>query len=312
MTEFSNSSFIHVGPQSDWSASWTSNSANKSSNSSTTFNNTNAWSSSWDVAGATSNKGSWNVNVKSPSKTSQVQQTPSTTVSGNGWSTSWDVPSDKSPQKPALASPTKSNPPTPNKTENLKVEVKAAKAVENAVIPQQPQEQEGQHHDLTKSSLYKTELCRSWMDKGSCKYGHKCQFAHGHEELRVVVRHPKYKTEFCKTFSATGACPYGNRCRFIHPVDESLSAKTPESNKKMDKQQQFNQDSSNASQLFQSVFSPTGSITPPEMSSSPLKSSPFDVNDLLLMLPTALEDAPKEATTDAEHRLSFFKHLTEL
>lgn len=64
--------------------------------------------------------------------------------------------------------------------------------------------------------LYKTELCRSWEEFGSCRYGSKCQFAHGREELRPVQRHPKYKTEMCRTYASTGTCPYGTRCRFIH------------------------------------------------------------------------------------------------
>ncbi|KAF9648520.1 hypothetical protein BDM02DRAFT_3082669, partial [Thelephora ganbajun] len=63
---------------------------------------------------------------------------------------------------------------------------------------------------------YKTELCRSWEEKGSCRYGSKCQFAHGEEELRKVPRHPKYKTEICRTFWVSGSCPYGKRCCFIH------------------------------------------------------------------------------------------------
>ncbi|KAH7918407.1 hypothetical protein BV22DRAFT_1134614 [Leucogyrophana mollusca] len=67
-----------------------------------------------------------------------------------------------------------------------------------------------------KLGLYKTELCRSWEEKGSCRYGAKCQFAHGEEELRNVARHPKYKTEICRTFWVSGACPYGKRCCFIH------------------------------------------------------------------------------------------------
>ncbi|KAJ7596683.1 hypothetical protein C8J56DRAFT_293845 [Mycena floridula] len=67
-----------------------------------------------------------------------------------------------------------------------------------------------------KLGLYKTELCRSWEEKGSCRYGAKCQFAHGEEELRNVARHPKYKTEICRTFWVSGSCPYGKRCCFIH------------------------------------------------------------------------------------------------
>lgn len=74
---------------------------------------------------------------------------------------------------------------------------------------------------LGPSSRYKTELCRSFAEVGSCKYGDKCQFAHGEEELRTVNRHPKFKTENCKSFHSTGFCPYGPRCHFIHNTDES-------------------------------------------------------------------------------------------
>eukprot|EP01103_Thecamoeba_quadrilineata_P006540 TRINITY_DN16269_c0_g1_i1.p1 TRINITY_DN16269_c0_g1~~TRINITY_DN16269_c0_g1_i1.p1 ORF type:complete len:389 (-),score=71.15 TRINITY_DN16269_c0_g1_i1:72-1202(-) len=70
--------------------------------------------------------------------------------------------------------------------------------------------------ELTTQNLYKTELCRSFQETGNCRYGTKCQFAHGLSELRPVMRHPKYKTEVCKTFQTIGTCPYGKRCRFIH------------------------------------------------------------------------------------------------
>ncbi|KAJ8280925.1 hypothetical protein GJAV_G00061090 [Gymnothorax javanicus] len=66
------------------------------------------------------------------------------------------------------------------------------------------------------SNRYKTELCRSFQENGSCKYGSKCQFAHGESELRGLYRHPKYKTEACRTFYNFGYCPYGARCHFIH------------------------------------------------------------------------------------------------
>ncbi|KAI0094553.1 hypothetical protein BDY19DRAFT_26810 [Irpex rosettiformis] len=74
----------------------------------------------------------------------------------------------------------------------------------------------GPNANNRKLGLYKTELCRSWEEKGSCRYGAKCQFAHGEEELRQVQRHPKYKTEICRTFWVSGSCPYGKRCCFIH------------------------------------------------------------------------------------------------
>ncbi|ODQ53262.1 hypothetical protein SAICODRAFT_47281, partial [Saitoella complicata NRRL Y-17804] len=63
---------------------------------------------------------------------------------------------------------------------------------------------------------YKTELCKSWEVNGSCRYGNKCQFAHGQTQLKSVQRHPRYKTEPCETFIMTGSCPYGDRCCFLH------------------------------------------------------------------------------------------------
>jgi len=79
-----------------------------------------------------------------------------------------------------------------------------------------PEEKQQIEEEISKQNLYKTELCRSFRDTGACRYGHKCQFAHGEHELRPLLRHPKYKTEICKTFATTAHCPYGNRCRFIH------------------------------------------------------------------------------------------------
>ncbi|XP_028597682.2 mRNA decay activator protein ZFP36L2-B-like [Podarcis muralis] len=70
------------------------------------------------------------------------------------------------------------------------------------------------------SSRYKTELCRTFEESGVCKYGAKCQFAHGVAELRGLSRHPKYKTEPCRTFHTSGICPYGARCHFIHNAEE--------------------------------------------------------------------------------------------
>ncbi|KAM7399403.1 hypothetical protein PAMP_018676 [Pampus punctatissimus] len=72
------------------------------------------------------------------------------------------------------------------------------------------------------SSRYKTELCRSFTENGLCKYGGKCQFAHGPEELRDLSRHPKYKTEPCRTFHTIGFCPYGMRCHFVHNNEEEM------------------------------------------------------------------------------------------
>lgn len=75
-------------------------------------------------------------------------------------------------------------------------------------------------NDGSHNPLYKTELCHTWRQTGSCRYGARCQFAHGQLELRAVVRPPKYKTQPCRTFSLTGRCPYGARCNFIHDGED--------------------------------------------------------------------------------------------
>lgn len=85
------------------------------------------------------------------------------------------------------------------------------------------QNEENSPKNGTKSSLYKTELCKRFSEFGNCRYGAKCQFAHGIAELRHVVRHPKYKTTKCKSYWGSGHCPYGSRCRFIHEEAEAFS-----------------------------------------------------------------------------------------
>ncbi|KAI9474107.1 MAG: hypothetical protein EXX96DRAFT_580618 [Benjaminiella poitrasii] len=89
-------------------------------------------------------------------------------------------------------------------------------------------------------SLYKTELCRNWEETNHCRYGVKCQYAHGPADLREVDRHPKYKTQKCRTFHQTGSCPYGSRCTFRHfnlPGD-ALEMKKLEKEDEKKKQQQ--------------------------------------------------------------------------
>lgn len=56
-----------------------------------------------------------------------------------------------------------------------------------------PSNSSGPSANNRKLGLYKTELCRSWEEKGSCRYGPKCQFAHGEDEIRKVARHPKVR-----------------------------------------------------------------------------------------------------------------------
>ncbi|KAA8536489.1 hypothetical protein F0562_028967 [Nyssa sinensis] len=68
------------------------------------------------------------------------------------------------------------------------------------------------------NSFYKTEICRPWEDSGSCRYGSKCQFAHGKEELRPTrfLNKSKSEAQTCKSFTSSGSCTYGSKCRFVH------------------------------------------------------------------------------------------------
>lgn len=88
----------------------------------------------------------------------------------------------------------------------------------NAMLPQPPVIQ--RQDSSTAQTRYKTELCNTFDYLDWCRYGTKCQFAHGVAELRLQNRHKKYKTELCRTFHTTGFCSYGQRCNFIHNADE--------------------------------------------------------------------------------------------
>jgi len=92
--------------------------------------------------------------------------------------------------------------------------------------------------ELSGQNRYKTELCKSFTETGNCRYGTKCQFAHGKEEVRPILRHPKYKTEICKTFHTTGTCPYGIRCRFIHTRSKEEVASIVKQQQQQQQQQQ--------------------------------------------------------------------------
>nr|GEU44730.1 mRNA decay activator protein ZFP36 [Tanacetum cinerariifolium] len=68
------------------------------------------------------------------------------------------------------------------------------------------------------SKNFKTELCLSYLEKsGFCRYGTKCQFAHGNKELRQSP--VTYKTVLQKTpckYRLSGTCAFGSKCRFLH------------------------------------------------------------------------------------------------
>lgn len=103
-----------------------------------------------------------------------------------------------------------------NNSNDANKQAKLEKSNSSSSVQQQQQQQQSSN-----SSRYKTELCRPFEENGVCKYGDKCQFAHGSKELRSMARHPKYKTELCRTFHSTGLCPYGPRCHFIHNSEQT-------------------------------------------------------------------------------------------
>lgn len=72
-------------------------------------------------------------------------------------------------------------------------------------------------------SKYKTELCRNFELTGRCKYGNKCSYAHGKEEL-VNKRHINlhYKSKKCNKFFERGFCEYGARCQYLHKEDSHI------------------------------------------------------------------------------------------
>ena len=70
---------------------------------------------------------------------------------------------------------------------------------------------------------YKTELCKYYEIDGHCKYGDKCAYAHGKENLRSKVTNTTaYRTKKCTQFFEQGFCPYGSRCQFAHQLKSNI------------------------------------------------------------------------------------------
>lgn len=132
-------------------------------------------------------------------------------TSSQGWTTT-----------PALGEPTQPSTPTKNRQKSIEPSSSPSGPLQAPPSPgDTPNASNNKRHrdiedELGHQDRYKTELCRSWHESGTCRYGSKCQFAHGAHELRPVMRHPKYKTEPCRSWVETRTCPYGRRCRFIH------------------------------------------------------------------------------------------------
>lgn len=171
------------------------------------------------------------------------------------WSTTWNVP--KLPKKESKVE---------NVEDDTSAQPKSTK--QDKQEKQQKDPKINIEDELSKQSLYKTELCRSFVETGICRYGHKCQFAHGEHELRPILRHPKYKTETCKRFATTGDCPYGPRCRFIHPgaMQANINPGIPLTStliKQQQIQQQQTQTQPQSQQITKQAQVPVVLTTPP-------------------------------------------------
>jgi hypothetical protein len=85
------------------------------------------------------------------------------------------------------------------------------------------------------AQLYKTRMCKNFEQAGTCKFGDKCNFAHGKEDLRRGSGGPApsnrgggggaaganggYKKKLCERF-ASGSCLYADKCTFAHGADD--------------------------------------------------------------------------------------------
>jgi len=83
-----------------------------------------------------------------------------------------------------------------------------------------------QHHAVRSPNslsdhVYKTELCTVFIKDGSCRYGVRCHFAHGLQELRPRATSKAAKPSGkCQQWSAARTCKYGDACRFQHHPTE--------------------------------------------------------------------------------------------
>ena len=65
---------------------------------------------------------------------------------------------------------------------------------------------------------FKTDLCRNWMNTGSCKFGKDCTYAHGQHELQSKPELPSnLYTNFWKAFNQKPyICAKGDQCSKLH------------------------------------------------------------------------------------------------
>jgi len=70
----------------------------------------------------------------------------------------------------------------------------------------------------------KTRLCK-FFEKGRCRRGQACTFAHGGHELAPAPDF--YRTQLCLDFFRVGDCPMGRSCNFAHSAEEVRLSQIP-------------------------------------------------------------------------------------
>ncbi|XP_024966026.1 uncharacterized protein LOC112506242 [Cynara cardunculus var. scolymus] len=75
---------------------------------------------------------------------------------------------------------------------------------------------------------YKMDLCLSYLENsGFCRYGLKCQFAHGNKELRPSPFSFRTTLETpCKNYNVSGSCSFGSKCHFLHHETSAAPSQT--------------------------------------------------------------------------------------
>ncbi|KAI3675871.1 hypothetical protein L1987_85467 [Smallanthus sonchifolius] len=74
---------------------------------------------------------------------------------------------------------------------------------------------------------HKPDLCLSYLENsGFCRYGSKCQFAHGKQEIHPVPFSYKSALETCKSYNLSRTCAFGSKCRFIHHETSTPTSST--------------------------------------------------------------------------------------
>ncbi|XP_031128650.1 mRNA decay activator protein ZFP36-like isoform X2 [Ipomoea triloba] len=133
------------------------------------------------------------------------------------------------------------------------------------------------------------EPCRVWQQYRSCRFGHSCQYAHGVQELHPPA--PKnYKSEMCRSIINSGTCPYGPRCRYFHPqpqnqVNPAVQSPAPRAEAAIPPQDQVNP-------VVQSPASRAEVAIPPQDQVNPAVQSPASRAEVAIPVstPTVVKD----------------------